>query len=77
MIFFYLVILTIFILFINKFLIQKDILISETGDIHQKFASKSSVPLTGGLFIFLGFEKGFQIFLPEDIFFKNIFRKLN
>ena len=35
------------------------------------------VPLIVMLFIFLGFEKGFQIFLPEDIFFKNIFRKLN
>ena len=55
MIFFYLLILVIFILFINKFLLYKNILISETGDIHQKFASKSSVPLTGGLFIFLGY----------------------
>ena len=69
MIFFYLVILTIFILFINKFLIQKDILISETGDIHQKFASKSSVPLTGGLFIFLGF----LYFLNEKIFSFTLF----
>ena len=54
MIFFYLFALTICILFINKFLLKKKILISETGDIHQKFASKSMVPLTGGLFIFLG-----------------------
>ena len=64
MIFFYLAILTISILFINKFLHHKNILISETGDIHQKFASKSSVPLTGGLFIFLGF----LYFLNEQIF---------
>jgi len=64
MIFFYLTILTIFILFINKFLLQKNILISETGDIHQKFASKSSVPLTGGLFLFLGY----LYFLNEKIF---------
>ena len=64
MIFFYLLTLTIFILFINKFLLQKNILISETGDIHQKFASKSSVPLTGGLFIFLGY----LYFLNEKIF---------
>ena len=64
MIFFYLTILTIFILFINKFLLQKNILISETGDIHQKFASKSSVPLTGGLFLFLGYF----YFLNEKIF---------
>ena len=64
MIFFYLIILTIFILFINKFLLKKNILISETGDIHQKFASKSSVPLTGGLFIILGY----LYFLNENIF---------
>ena len=64
MIFFYLIILTIFILFINKLLLQKTILISETGDIHQKFASKSSVPLSGGLFIFLGY----LYFLNEEIF---------
>ena len=64
MIFFYLLALTIFILFVNKFLLQKKILISETGDIHQKFASKSSVPLTGGLFIFAGY----LYFLNEKIF---------
>ena len=64
MIFFYLIILTIFILFINKLLLQKTILISETGDIHQKFASKSSVPLSGGLFIFLGY----LYFLNQEIF---------
>ena len=64
MIFYYLLILTIFILLINKFLLQKKILISETGDIHQKFASNSTVPLTGGLFIFLGYF----YFLNEKIF---------
>ena len=55
MIFIYLSTLLIFILFINKFLLKKNILINETGDLHQKFSSKSSVPLTGGVFIFLGF----------------------
>ena len=55
MTFIYLLSLTIFILFINKLLIKKKMLISETGDIHQKFSSKSSVPLTGGVFIFLGY----------------------
>jgi UDP-N-acetylmuramyl pentapeptide phosphotransferase/UDP-N-acetylglucosamine-1-phosphate transferase len=64
MFFFYLIILTIFFLFINKFLLKKTILISETGDIHQKFASKSSVPLSGGLFIFLGY----LYFLNQEIF---------
>ena len=55
MIFIYLSTLLIFILFINKFLLKNNILINETGDLHQKFSSKSSVPLTGGIFIFLGF----------------------
>ena len=64
MIFFYLLILTILTLLINKFLLKKKILISETGDIHQKFASKSMVPLTGGIFIFLGYF----YFLNEKIF---------
>ena len=55
MIFIYLLGLLIFISLITKFLLKKKILINETGDIHQKFSSKSSVPLTGGIFIFLGF----------------------
>ena len=54
MIFIYLLTLLIFILFINKFLLKNNILINETRDLHQKFSSKSSVPLTGGVFIFLG-----------------------
>ena len=62
--FIYLVPLTIFILLINKYLTQKKILTSETGDIHQKFASKSTVPLTGGVFIFLGYLN----FLDDKIF---------
>tara|TARA_B100000902_G_scaffold59479_1_gene66472 strand:+ start:1356 stop:2375 length:1020 start_codon:yes stop_codon:yes gene_type:complete len=44
-----------FIFLLNKFLIKKNILISETGDRHQRFASKSNIPLTGGLLIFLSF----------------------
>ena len=55
MIYIYLFFLIIFILFVNKFFLQKKILINETGDIHQKFASKTQIPLTGGLFIFLGY----------------------
>ena len=55
MIFIYLFSLITFILFVNKFFLQKKILINETGDIHQKFASKTQIPLTGGLFIFLGY----------------------
>jgi UDP-N-acetylmuramyl pentapeptide phosphotransferase/UDP-N-acetylglucosamine-1-phosphate transferase len=41
------------ILFIlNNFLLKINILINETGDRHQKFASKLKVPLTGGIFLF-------------------------
>ena len=47
---FYLFVLTFILLLTNKFLINYDILISETGDRHQKFASKDKVPLTGGIF---------------------------
>ena len=69
MIFIYLLALLIFILFINKFLLKKNILINETGDIHQKFSSKSSVPLTGGIFIFLGFLFYYQ----WNLFFHTFF----
>ena len=53
--FIFLFFLIILIIFINKFFLQKNLLISETGDVHQKFASKSKIPLTGGLMIFLGY----------------------
>jgi UDP-N-acetylmuramyl pentapeptide phosphotransferase/UDP-N-acetylglucosamine-1-phosphate transferase len=55
MIFIYLFSLLFLILLINKFLLTKNLLISETGDRHQKFASSSKIPLTGGIFIFLGY----------------------
>ncbi len=51
----YLTLLTIFLLLINNLLISKNFLISETGDRHQKFASKEKVPLTGGIFLFISF----------------------
>ena len=36
-----------------KFLFsKKNFLINETGDLHQKFASKHKIPLTGGILIF-------------------------
>ena len=53
--FIYLFFLLVCILLINKFFSQKNILINETGDIHQKFASQKKIPLTGGLFIFMGY----------------------
>lgn len=51
----YLLLITIFLLLINKFLKNNNILVSETGDRHQKFASNEKVPLTGGIFLFLSF----------------------
>ena len=45
--------LTVFIILLNKYLLQINYLISETGDSHQKFASKIKVPLTGGIFVFV------------------------
>ena len=51
----YLSVLIILLLLTNKFFINYNILISETGDRHQKFASKDKVPLTGGIFLFLSF----------------------
>ena len=51
----YLFLLIIFVYLINSFFLKKNILINETGDLHQKFASKSKIPLTGGIFIFLGY----------------------
>ena len=51
----YLSLLTFLLLSINKLFNKNNILISETGDRHQKFASKKKVPLTGGIFVFLSF----------------------
>ena len=51
----YLFLLTVLLLLINRIFLRNDILISETGDRHQKFASKQKVPLTGGIFLFLSF----------------------
>ena len=39
----------------NFYFIKNNLLISETGDRHQKFASEKKVPLTGGIFLFLSF----------------------
>ena len=62
--FFYLFILTVLTYFFNKFLFKKKLI---TGDVHQKFASHSKVPLTGGFFIFFGllyfFSKDISLFI--------------
>tara|TARA_Y100000992_G_scaffold286657_1_gene238752 strand:+ start:220 stop:1242 length:1023 start_codon:yes stop_codon:yes gene_type:complete len=52
--FIYLTFIVVVILFFNHLLLKKNILINETGEIHQKFTSKSRIPLTGGTFLFLG-----------------------
>ena len=53
MITFYLIALTILISFLNTFCMKNNYLVSETGDGHQRFASKTKTPLTGGIFIYL------------------------
>ena len=51
---FFPIIICIIILFYKKFLIN-NFLVSQTGDTHQKFANKESVPLIGGILIFISF----------------------
>jgi len=50
----YLVLITTLVTFFNVLLKRKKFLISATGDNHQKFASDLKIPLTGGIFLFLG-----------------------
>ena len=50
----YLVLITILITLLNVLIKKKNFLISVTGDNHQKFASDLKIPLTGGIFFFLG-----------------------
>ena len=61
---FYSILLFFCLFFLNKFLLNKDILLSETGDNHQKYASKNKVPLTGGILVFFSF----LFFLEENNF---------
>ena len=50
----YLISLVILISLVNQYCLKKNYLLSETGDIHQKFTSKNKIPLTGGIFLYLG-----------------------
>ena len=50
----YLISLVILISLVNQYCLKKNFLLSETGDIHQKFTSKNKIPLTGGIFFYLG-----------------------
>ena len=59
----YLFLTLIIILFLNKLLVNNNLLISLTGDKHQKFTSKSKIPLTGGILLFLNF----LYFLDQNI----------
>ena len=63
---FYLVIIILSVIILNIFLKKKDVLTSETGDAHQKFASKQNTPLTGGILIFLSL---LYLFNSTDLYF--------
>ena len=41
------------ILIINKFLLNKNLLLNFSGEIHQGFASKTKTPLSGGIAIMI------------------------
>tara|TARA_B100001250_G_scaffold59819_1_gene46655 strand:+ start:6913 stop:7935 length:1023 start_codon:yes stop_codon:yes gene_type:complete len=62
------------ILIINKFLINKNLLLNFSGEIHQGFASKTRTPLSGGIAIMIFL---FINLLPENInilvFFSLVF----
>ena len=51
----YLLLLTSCVVILNKYLVDKKFLTSNTGDEHQKFTSKINTPLTGGILIYLSF----------------------
>ena len=51
----YLFLILIFLYFINRLFLKYNFLVSETGDSHQRFASKNKIPLSGGIFLFLSF----------------------
>ena len=59
--FIFLIFLTMFIIFLNYFFKKNFFLISSTGDRHQKFTSSESIPLSGGIFIFLGILYSYDI----------------
>ena len=54
----------------NKYFLSKNILLSHSGEIHQKFASSNSVPLIGGIYLFILFSFiFFKIQIFSQIFF--------
>ena len=70
-IFIYLILLVILISLLNKYCLKNNYLLSETGDIHQKFTSNSKIPLTGGIFICLGLISLFN-YLSISLFIFSI-----
>ena len=76
---FYYFIIVFSILFLNKFFINKNLLLSHSGDKHQEFVSKKSVPLIGGIFLIFLFitflaklEKYYEIVILFLIFILGI-----
>ena len=54
---------------VNQIFIKKNILPSFSGDQHQKLASKKSIPLSGGIFLLIGFYLFFFEILFNYYFF--------
>lgn len=68
---------------LNKFFINKKILLSQSGEKHQQFVSKSNVPLVGGIYLFLffalfliKFEKYLELLALASIFILGIYTDL-
>ena len=55
------------VIFLNKYLIKKNILLNDTGNKHQKFSTIKKVPLIGGFFILI-----FILLLEFNISFKTL-----
>ena len=51
----YLFLILIFLYFVNRLFLKYNFLVRDTGDRHQRFASKNKIPLSGGIFLFLSF----------------------
>ena len=63
MIFFsYLIFISFITFLLSHYALKNNILLNQTGEVHQKFAINNSVPLTGGLLILLSIFYEFQEF---------------
>jgi len=78
----YISLLPFLILYFNYLFKKKDILLNQSGDVHQAFTTKENVPLTGGLFILISFLFIFKeidtffLFFIVLIFFTGLFSDL-